>query len=134
MRIGHLKTTLVEAKNSRGATYTRRAWRIVDDEGNDMIAPWQDSKSAVQELARRYDIKLTPIGITLMHVAVMLLLEEHHGKQWKKMLRRIWRGLDTPPGHLVQHLGLMMDLKASRYQDWLDRGHYRRNKDEKTPT
>lgn len=133
MRIGHLVPVAVEVTQNQ-RTYLRRRWRIISSAGDDMIAPWQDSKGDTQRLAKSLNILLAPVGVELIHVAVMLLMEEYYGRQWRLYLAQVWQGRGRLPPHLSPHLPVLMELKASRIRDWFDRKNYRRKPDAKTTT
>lgn len=56
-RIGYLKETRQERYNLKRGWFVR-AYRIVDEDGNDIIQPWSNTKKEARETAKALGIKL----------------------------------------------------------------------------
>lgn len=57
MKTGILKKDWIEKRSSRSIRFAV-AWRIMDDQGRDMVQPWFDTKGEAREYARRQGILL----------------------------------------------------------------------------
>ena len=56
-RIGYLKKDRQERYNSKRAWFVN-AWRIVDENGKDIIQPWFDTKTEARAFCKLQGIKL----------------------------------------------------------------------------
>ena len=57
MKIGYLKKDMLERYNMKRAWFVN-AWRIVDENGKDMVLPWPNTKTEARRLAAQMGIKL----------------------------------------------------------------------------
>lgn len=57
MKTGYLKKDRMECFNVKRGWFVV-AWRIVDENGNDMVQPWLNDKSEAREIAKRLGIEL----------------------------------------------------------------------------
>lgn len=57
MKTGYLKKDLMERYNSKRAWFVN-AWRIVDENGADLVQPWPNTKSEARRLAVQLGIEL----------------------------------------------------------------------------
>lgn len=57
MRVGYLMRDRQERFNLKRAWYVT-AWRIVDEEGCDLVQPWCNTKTDARNLAARLDIEI----------------------------------------------------------------------------
>ena len=57
MKIGYLKKDMMERYNSKRGWFVV-AWRIVDENGKDMVQPWPNAKSEARRLAVQLGIEL----------------------------------------------------------------------------
>lgn len=57
MKIGYLKKDRMERYNMKRGWFVV-AWRIVDENGNDMVQPWPNKKGEAREIAKRLGIEL----------------------------------------------------------------------------
>ncbi len=57
MRIGYLKKDRMERYNSKRGWFVN-AWRIVDENGVDMVQPWPNTKSEARRIAVQLGIEL----------------------------------------------------------------------------
>lgn len=57
MKTGYLKKDRQERFNTKRGWFVN-AWRIVDDQGRDMIQPWMDSKREARDVAASAGIVL----------------------------------------------------------------------------
>lgn len=57
MRIGYLKKDRMERYNSKRGWFVN-AWRIVDENGKDMVQPWPNTKGEARETAKQLGIEL----------------------------------------------------------------------------
>jgi len=57
MRTGYLKKDRQERFNTYKAWYVN-AWRIVDENGNDIVQPWFDTKTEARQTAKALNINL----------------------------------------------------------------------------
>ena len=57
MKTGYLKKDMMERYNSKRGWFVV-AWRIVDENGKDMVLPWPNTKSEAHRLAVKLGIEL----------------------------------------------------------------------------
>lgn len=57
MKTGYLKKDRQERFNLKRA-WSVNAWRIVDDQGRDMVQPWSNTKTDARQTAKALGIKL----------------------------------------------------------------------------
>lgn len=57
MKTGYLKKDMMERYNSKRGWFVN-AWRIVDENGKDMVQPWPNTESEAREIAKRLGIEL----------------------------------------------------------------------------
>lgn len=57
MKTGYLKQDRMECFNVKRGWFVV-AWRIVDENGKDMVQPWSNDKSEAREIAKRLGIEL----------------------------------------------------------------------------
>lgn len=57
MKTGYLKKDRMERYNSKRGWFVV-AWRIVDENGVDMVQPWPNKKSEARRIAVQLDIEL----------------------------------------------------------------------------
>ncbi len=57
MKTGYLKKDRMERYNMKRGWFVN-AWRIVDENGVDMVQPWSNTKGAARETAKRLGIEL----------------------------------------------------------------------------
>lgn len=57
MKTGYLKQDRMECFNVKRGWFVV-AWRIVDENGKDMVQPWSNDKSEARETAKRLGIEL----------------------------------------------------------------------------
>lgn len=57
LRVGYLKKDMMERYNSKRGWFVV-AWRIVDENGKDMVLPWSNTKGDARRLAVRLGIEL----------------------------------------------------------------------------
>lgn len=57
MKIGYLKKDRMERYNMKRGWFVN-AWRIVDENGVDMVQPWPNTKSEARETAAQLGIEL----------------------------------------------------------------------------
>ena len=57
MRVGYLKKDRMERYNSKRGWFVV-AWRIVDENGKDMVQPWPNTKGEARRLAVQLGIEL----------------------------------------------------------------------------
>ncbi|MBW6354916.1 hypothetical protein ACLBVF_10390 [Pseudomonas aeruginosa] len=58
MKIGYLKKDRQERFNLKRSWFVN-AWRIVDEQGRDLVQPWPNTKSEARRVARLLSIQLT---------------------------------------------------------------------------
>ncbi|ENQ7722857.1 hypothetical protein ACEQOO_004865 [Pseudomonas aeruginosa] len=58
MKIGYLKKDRQERFNLKRGWFVN-AWRIVDEQGRDLVQPWPNTKSEARRVARLLNIQLT---------------------------------------------------------------------------
>lgn len=57
MKIGYLKKDHMERFNTKRGWFVN-AWRIVDENGVDLVQPWPNTKGEARETAKRLGIEL----------------------------------------------------------------------------
>ena len=57
MKTGYLKKDVMERYNMKRAWFVI-AWRIVDENGKDIVQPWPNTKGEARETAKRLGIEL----------------------------------------------------------------------------
>lgn len=57
MKIGYLKKDTMEMYNMKRAWFVK-SWRIVDENGIDLVLPWPRTKTEARQLAGQLGIKL----------------------------------------------------------------------------
>lgn len=57
MRTGYLKKDRMERYNSKRGWFVV-AWRIVDENGGDLVQPWPNTKSEARRIAAQVGIEL----------------------------------------------------------------------------
>ncbi|HCF2978639.1 hypothetical protein ISF09_05755 [Pseudomonas aeruginosa] len=58
MKVGYLKKDRQERFNLKRGWFVN-AWRIVDEQGRDLVQPWPNTKSEARRVARLLNIQLT---------------------------------------------------------------------------
>lgn len=122
MKIGYLVRARKKRERTQGQSWMGTAWRIVDEDGQDLIQPWLDTKAHAMEIARQREYLLLERGMRLVHLEVLWDLRDHYGSTWKRYLRTIWVGGSVPFG-LRDRAALLQQLRNELGPGWL--GRYR---------